>query len=221
MFQTRNSRELLTRLRGPKFQSARIRDRPERLFHASAGSGASAESEAEPPAGFRSSCLSRISCLNRSSCHYITLCVVLEQYFCKITSFGKNLSKIQDFCKEKVPKVAQYASVLTGAPVHAGASVLLLTTESRNFCCSCFCRSSCRIIVPELRQNHAPIDLWMPHSYHLVNVQHSFGAQIHCNTILLPRPDWGPDSDECRRIEELYRGGRISGGSASKKAYIG
>ena len=59
-----------------------------------------------------------------------------------------------------MPKFTQYTSVQTGAPVQAGASVLLVKTESWNFFCSCFCRSSCRIIVQKLRQNHAPTDLW-------------------------------------------------------------
>ena len=71
------------------------RDRPELLFCTSAGSGASAESEAGPFAGFRSVCLSRSSCLNRSSCLYRTFNTVLEYIFCKKnrfwTKFGQNI----------------------------------------------------------------------------------------------------------------------------------
>ena len=49
--------------------------------------------------------------------------LVLEQYLAKIEYFGQ----------ENVQKLAQYASVLTGAPVQAGAPVLLVTTESWDF----------------------------------------------------------------------------------------
>ena len=98
----------------------------DRLFQASAGSGATAESE--PSIGFRSSCLIRRSCINRSSCLYRTLCTILEHYLNKITSFENIFWPNIEFCQKNVPKVTQYP--LTGAPVQAGASVLLVTTES-------------------------------------------------------------------------------------------
>ena len=58
--------------------------------------------------------------------------------------------------QELLPDNNAGAPAETGAPVRTGAPLLLLTTGSWTISCSC--RSSCRIITPELRQVRDPVD---------------------------------------------------------------
>ena len=46
-------------------------------------------------------------------------------------------------------------------------------------------------------------------------------ARIQCNKILPPGSDWNSDSDECKRMEKLYKGGRITRGRGNKEEFIG
>ena len=46
-------------------------------------------------------------------------------------------------------------------------------------------------------------------------------ARIQCNKILPPGSDWDSDSDECKRMEKLYKGGKITRGRGNKEELIG
>ena len=134
-------------------------DRPEQLFRASAGSEASAESEAGSSAGSRSYCLKRRSCLCRTLCSDIY--TIINP---KLPFMEHNVAKVEQFGKEMVPKLTLCASVQTASLVQADASVLLLSTESWIFFCSCSYRSSCLKMVQELWQNHAQVDVCILHA---------------------------------------------------------